>query len=128
MSPCLDIIGRVLTFKKVAVDDLCQVAAKEAHCRTKVVLDHLSSIVLCLTKHFTSLSELFQLIWSTLARLVCLIRISNNVPEFWGQGHLRTWQHDRPWRSSKRVRRMNRGVGALRLYRMACRQLTPAVM
>ena len=84
MSPCLDIIGRVLAFKKVAVDDLCQVAAKEAQCRRKVVRDHLSSIVLCLTKHFTSFSELFQLIWSTLARLVCLIRISNNVPEFWG--------------------------------------------
>ena len=65
----LYLFGRLLTFKKVTADDLCQASAKGVQRQSKAFRAQLSKIVLGLIKPFRGLRELFQLIWSSISEV-----------------------------------------------------------
>ena len=65
----LYVFGRLLTFKKVVLDDFCQIGAKGVQLRRKAFRVHLSSIVLGRINRFTCLTELIQLIWTSISEV-----------------------------------------------------------
>jgi len=61
--------GRLFTFKEVAVDDLYQVGAEGVQRRRETVRVHLPSLAVGVIEHLTGLSQLLQLIWSSISKI-----------------------------------------------------------